>query len=422
MIFFQTTQSLPDLPTNTLVLLGLILVLGALFGDAAERLSIPWITGCILVGVALGPAGIGIVQGSRLEVFAGFINASLALIAFNIGGQLTITRLRSVGYGVALVALGQLLMPFFLVLIAETMAGLSLPAALIVAAIAPATAPTTTYAIIKRSGSRGSFVDRVFGVLAINDAISILVFSAASSAAIALSGTHAHAPAIGPSLLSAAINEGASILVGIGIGLFYLAIIRIIEDGTPEWQSRLTSALLGLVVISIGSATALGLSNLMIPLSFGAIFANSVREVEGERLHNSLKVLEGPLFIIFFVLAGAHLPLSAADHIYVFGLSLVYLAARFAGKYLGVFISAAVLGYDKATRNYLGLCFPAQGGLAMGLILSFRSGLTVMNLQLEAMRLMELAVSIILVSVLLSQLAGPLLIDYAVRQGTRSVR
>jgi Kef-type K+ transport system membrane component KefB len=46
-------------------LLGLILVLGALVGDSAERAKIPWITGCIVVGVVLGPAATGLLQGSN---------------------------------------------------------------------------------------------------------------------------------------------------------------------------------------------------------------------------------------------------------------------------------------------------------------------------------------------------------------------
>ena len=92
---------------------------------------------------------------------------------------------------------------------------------------------------------------------------------------------------------------------------------------------------------------------------------------------------------------------------------------RFAGKYLGIFLTALALRYDRPTRNYLGLCFPAQGGLAMGLILSFRALPAVTSLPLSKQQPIELAVSIVLVGVLLSQLIGPLVIDYAVRRGVR---
>jgi Kef-type K+ transport system membrane component KefB len=164
---------------SPLVLLGVILVLGALLGDAAERAKVPWITGYIAAGLSLGPAATGLLQGPALETLGGFTQASLALIAFNIGSQLALARLKSIGRSVILLAAAQLIAPVVLVFIAETMAGLPVAAALIVSAVAPATAPTTTYAVIQRWGASGPFVDRVLGVLAINDAVTILVFSVA---------------------------------------------------------------------------------------------------------------------------------------------------------------------------------------------------------------------------------------------------
>lgn len=402
---------------SPLVMLGLILVLGAMLGDAAERAKIPWLTGCIALGAVLGPAATGALQGPKLEALNGFTQASLALIAFNIGSQLTVTRLRSVGRSVILLAVAQLLTPLVLVFVAETMAGLSIPGALIVSAVAPATAPTTTYAVIQRLGASGPFVDRVLGVLAINDAATVFIFSVASSIAIALLGAHDYA-IITASLSGAVINEVLSVAVGTALGILYLAGRRFIEDGTPDWESRLTAMVLGLVVASIGGAITLGLSHLLVPLSLGIVIANGVEGSERARVHTVTRAFEEPLFIIFFVLAGAQLPLSAAEHVAVLFLALAYLASRFAGKYLGIYVAASVLRLDRSTRSYLGLCFPSQGGLAMGLILAFRSSPEIQHLPMAANEAVETAILIILVSVLVSQLAGPLLIDFAVRRGS----
>lgn len=106
-------------------ILGLILVLGASLGDAAERAKVPWISGCIVAGVVLGPAATGVLRGPKLEGLDGFTQASLAVIAFNIGSQLAVTRLKAIGGSIALLALAQLLTPFVLVFVAETMAGLA---------------------------------------------------------------------------------------------------------------------------------------------------------------------------------------------------------------------------------------------------------------------------------------------------------
>jgi Kef-type K+ transport system membrane component KefB len=241
-------HSISALLANPLVLLGLVLVLGAGFGDIAERAKIPWITGCIIVGLLLGASVADILPQSRLEALGGFLQASLAVIAFNIGSQLVAARLKAIGWSIAILALAQLLAPFGLVLIGETMAGMALTTALIVAAVAPATAPTTTYAVIKRLGASGPFIDRVLGVLAINDATTILIFSVTTAGVLALLAGPQSTETVGASFLQALGNEGLSVGAGIGLGLVYLWIRPFIEDGTPDWEARLTAILLGLVV------------------------------------------------------------------------------------------------------------------------------------------------------------------------------
>jgi hypothetical protein len=184
--------------------------------------------------VVLGPGATGLLQGPKLEALGGFTQASLAVIAFNIGSQLAVSRLKAIGRSIALLALAQLLIPFILVFVAEMMAGLSVPAALIVSAVAPATAPTTTYTVIQRLEASGLFVDCVLGVLAINDAAAILIFSIASVAAIAVLGAHDYAQIIGASLFGTAINVALSVAAGIALGVVYLAARRFIEDGPGD--------------------------------------------------------------------------------------------------------------------------------------------------------------------------------------------
>jgi Kef-type K+ transport system membrane component KefB len=406
---------------NPLFLLGLILALGALLGDVAERLRIPWITGCILLGVALGPAAADALPAERADALGGFTQAALAVIAFNIGSELTLDRLRTIGRSVVLLTVAQLLAPLALVLAGETFLGLALPAALILAAVAPATAPTTTYSVIRRRQATGPFIDRALGVLALNDASCVLIFSAVSAGVAAMLGAGS-APGsvsgIGAALWRAAESEALSIAAGAALGLLYLAVRRFIEDGRPGWESRLTAMLLGLVLLSIGGAIALQLSHLLLPLSLGIVVANGVDGAEREFIRKHIKGFEEPLFFIFFVLAGAHLPVAAAENLAVLAAAAVYLACRFAGKYAGISLTASALHLDPPTRRYLGLCFPSQGALAMGLVLAFRHSPAVQQLPAAVSQPIEAAVSIILIGVLLSQLVGPMLIDLAVRRGT----
>jgi NhaP-type Na+/H+ or K+/H+ antiporter len=158
----------------------------------------------------------------------------------------------------------------------------------------------------------------------------------------------------------------------------------------------------------------------LVPLTLGIVVANGVDGAERDHIHRLIKAFEEPLFIVFFVLAGAHLPLSVAEHSAIAGAALIYIVGRFAGKYGGIFVTASGLGLEPSTRRHLGLCFPSQGGLAMGLVLAFRASPEVRALLLEAGETIETAVSIVLFAVLVSQLIGPLVIDFALRRAAVS--
>jgi hypothetical protein len=214
------------------------------------------------------------------------------------------------------------------------------------------------------------------------------------------------------------MNEGLSIALGVAIGGVYLLVRRLIEDGTPGWQPRLTASLLGLVLAGIGAAIAFRLSHLLVPLSIGIVVANGTDDAERQRAQALIHGLEEPLFIVFFVLAGAHLPLSEAAHGAILLAACVYLAARFIGKYGAIFLVSSAMGLEAPTRRYLGLCFPSQGGLAIGLVLALNGSAAVRALPPAGAAVVESAISVVLVAVLLSQVVGPVVIDFAVRRGT----
>lgn len=402
--------------SHPVVILGLILIFAALFGDAAERLGVPWITGCILAGVILGPDELGLLTREKLAAFGPFLQASLALIAFNIGCKLTGAQLRAFGARVGWLALVQLVAPMLAVLAALSALRLPWPTALIAAAVSPATAPTTTYAVVRRLNASGPFVDRALGVLAINDAAAILLFSVVSSMAVARLG--AQTDEMWTAFAEATRQEALSMAVGVALGAFYLVLRDVIDGGRPGSEDRLRASLYALLLLAVGASLAFGLSHLLTTLAMGALIANGVGAVEGKASQTSVGDIEQPLYMIFFVLAGAHLP--AAD---LFGhgalviAAIAYVIARVAGKYVAVFFGAMALRLDQATRRYLGLCFPSQGGAAMGLVLAFNDSPAVHSLPPASGSLVEMAVSVVLLGVLLSQLLGPMIIDYAIRQG-----
>ncbi|ARN80280.1 cation:proton antiporter [Methylocystis bryophila] len=401
---------------NPLLLLGVILLLGTLFGAGAERLSAPWIIGSIVAGVLVGPDALAVLSRSALDNLGGFSQASLAVIAFCIGSRLTFGRIRSLGTSVALLAIAQLLVPFAIVMGTEALIGMKWQAALIVAAAAPATAPTITYAVIRRRNASGPFIDRAFGILALNDAATVLIFSVVSAATVAALGLHDSAAGVRVSIEFAALNEANSLLAGAAFGGLFLIARSVIADHSPGCEERVHALLYSLLLLAIGAAVALGLSQLLAPLAMGVVIANGSSESDRTTVQRAITDIEEPLYIIFFVLAGAHLPIEDATNLFIVLAAAGYTLARFAGKYAAIYATAHALRLDAPTQKYLGLCFPSQGGLAMGLMLAFAAAPTVRALPLASLQMVETAISVVLMGVMLSQIFGPLVIDYAVRR------
>ncbi|WP_210209049.1 cation:proton antiporter [Roseiarcus fermentans] len=400
--------------SNPLLVLGLVLLFAVVLGDASERIGAPWISGCIVAGVCLGPDALGLLSRSEQSAFGDFLQASLALIAFNIGCRLTVPRLSEVGRSAAALAILQLAAPMLAVLAALLLAGYSWPTAVIAAAVAPATAPTTTYAVVQRRQASGPFVDRLLAILAINDAATMLVFSVVSAATVAWIGAPGAGGDAFAALRAAAMREGSSVLVGALLGGLYLLLHSVVADGRPGSASRLRAMLYALLLASVGAAVEFGFSSLLTPLALGVVIANGAREPE--ETQTVIGDVEEPLYMVFFVLAGAHLPAAdlARGGIAVAGVA--YILARFAGKYGAIFLGALALRLDAATRRYLGLCFPSQGGLAMGLALACAGSAAVRALPPGASGQVDAAVSIVLLGVLVSQVLGPIVIDFAVRR------
>ena len=403
--------------TSPLLLLGVILFVGAMLGEGAERLGAPWITGCILAGALLGPDATGALPRSALPALGGFLQASLAVIAFNIGSRLTFTRLRTIGTSVAWLTLAQLLAPLAAVFGAETLIGMQRPTALIVAAVAPVTAPTVTYAMIRRRNASGPFVDRALGILAINDAATIIIFSVVSSATIAILGAQSSGAAVDVSVRVAAADEALSLLLGAALGAAYLIALRTISSGCPGSEGRLRAMLYALLLTAAAAAVAFGLSHLLGPLAMGVVIAAGSSEAERTQVQNAVADIEDPLYVIFFVLAGARLPIADVASGFMALAAAIYVLARFASKYAAIYGIAFALRLDASTRRYLGLCFPAQGGTAMGLVLACATSPAARALPKSGAVMVETAISVVLVGVLLSGILGPFVIDQGVRRG-----
>lgn len=223
---------------------------------------------------------------------------------------------------------------------------------------------------------------------------------------------------IWPSLLAAAKGEGAAIGVGLAIGALFLLLRALLRPDLPGASGRLTALVLTGLVAALAVAETTGLSPLLIPLAFGLLVGNLLPEPDRLAVRALIQPFSDPLFILFFVLAGVIMPISALGDTSLLAAAAAYVAARFLGKWSGVALSTSLLGWPGTLRRWLGLAFASQGALAMGLILALASQPAAKALPPTGATELQTCVHILLVAVLLSQLFGPYLIDLAVRRGS----
>jgi len=383
-----------------------VLLAGSYFlGRLAIRFGIPAITGFIIAGFLLGPYCIGLVHLDLNESLESVTEIALAIIALVIGSEFNLAKLRRVGKAVLLITLTQLVATFVIVTGALALTGmLPFPAAALLGAIASATATAATVAVVRNLKARGPFVDHLYGVVALDDAGCVLLFSAvAAFAGTSLGGTSLSTlNSIGHALL----EIGSSLALGaVGGWMLHLATRKL------DRNNEILVITLGLVCMLTAIATALHLSPLLAGMVAGAVLANVS--------HKSVKVLtvldslSPPLYAAFFAIAGTELSLSVFSSGPVLLLGFVFIISRAIGKYGGVYAGAVISRSDRLVRNYLGLAMLPQAGVAIGLVLFLQAAPFLQN----SPELSSTMVSIVLLSVFVNELTGPPASKYALIRG-----
>lgn len=375
--------------------LGLLLVTGLLFSLIAARFNIPRIAVYALAGLLWSQDLLGGVFNLELGNWsAALTDISLAIIAYLIGGSITARQLRRLGniilFCTAGEVLGAALVVFFAVL---TFLDGSLLLAATLAVLAASTAPAATVAVIHEYRSRGPLTTSLLGIVALDDAVGIILFS------LLMVWT------IGTSLAGAmqvvAIEIGGALLLGavLGWGLAFFG--RRVRN--PHFFLPMV---LSAIFLSQGLAGLWHCSPLLTVMVLGFV-ARATYKSGGERLLAPVEYLEELVFLIFFTLAGAHFDLDIMFS--GIELILVYVVARVVGKIIGTNLTARMIGASDVVRQYIGFGVVPQAGIAIGLALSLlnhpeyaESGLLIVN--------------VILASTLIYEVIGPFSTRFALQR------
>ncbi len=376
---------------NLIFGIGALLLAGFAGGKLAARLRLPAISGFVVAGLVLGPSVLNVVPDHVVESLAPVPHIALGLIAITIGSEFRIAKLRQTGRNILIITTVQLLSAFAAVSVVLRLFGAPLPMALLLGAIASATAPAATVAIASELRARGHMVSTLFGIVALDDAFCIMLFGFVMAAAAAMVGTSYGGPA------GMVLHPVREILTSIAIGLtFGYVVHRLVLD--RKRNNEIIVIVLGFVLITSGITVSIHVSPLIANMMMGFALVNL--SSKNTRVMRVLEPLTPPIYAAFFALAGTELDIRTLATSGTLG--LVYLGSRALGKYGGAFLGASIARESRTTRNYLGLALLPQAGVAIGLILVLQDTPTFMHLPY-----MGQMVNIVLASILVNEVVGP---------------
>ncbi len=339
--------------------LGLIFILGLLSTRLTERVKAPAITAYILLGLVMGPSLLKLIPADILES-SGFIsNIALSLIAFNIGQNFSRHTFRQIGVQVVVISVFEALGAFLLVIVALVMF-LNIPfhVALVFGAIAAASAPAALLMVVRETKAKGRFTDMLMGVVAIDDAWGLIIFSFSLAVARAM---HLHlATSLTNVFIHSFLEIAGSVVLGVAIGAMFNVISRLLRN-----QTELLIFTLGAIFLTAGAALMLNLSVLLSALFLSAFIVNTNHE--STKYFDILTTVDWPIYLLFFVLAGANLEIHLLPKLGMLGLT--YLVIRVLGKMTGTYLGGLVSKMPSDIRNYLGLGLLPQAGVALGMAL-----------------------------------------------------
>ncbi|MEX2444425.1 MAG: cation:proton antiporter [Alkalispirochaeta sp.] len=402
------------LSQHALFSLGILLLLGYLVGKLVNRVGLPEITGYIIAGLLVGESLLGVIPPHMGEGLGLVTEVALGLIALTIGGEFYWVKLKRLGAAIVIITLVQLLATFVIVSAVLALLSLPMPFALLLGAIASATAPAATVAIVQSLRAQGKFVDYLYGVVALDDAGAVILFgvvfalAAGILADVGAAGAAAHGTV---TIVFHALGEvGFSVLLGVGTG----ACIHMLAWRRSN-QNEILITTLGVLFMATALAVVLNLSPLLTNMTAGALIINL--SPENHRIFRILRPLTPPIYALFFVIAGTELRPQVLADPQIMLLGGAYILARAVGKYGGVWAGCRIAKTSTPIRNYLGICMLPQAGVAIGLVLLIEASPAMGALPQEYQSIIGMMVNIILLSVFINELIGPPLSRMAIIRG-----
>lgn len=352
------------LPLPPLLIVGITVFLSLFAGKCSRAIRLPSLIGFMLVGVIAGPSVLDVLDEAFQERLSFITEIALAFVAISIGLELNLASLGKLGRGIVLIIFAESLGAFVVVAVPVYLLTRDLPLALIFGAIAPASAPAGTVAVIKEYRARGPLTRALYAVVGFDDGLGIVLFGFA--AAVVRSLLLAETGIDDGGFLVMLQRPAVEIVGGVAAGVSFAVLFAVV--GRKLSQSRDVFLLLfALTLVLSGLCAMFHLSIILTNMIFGMIVVNTQPHRFVRMIHDELANVMPLLFILFFSLAGAHLQIAALPSLGLLG--IVYVLGRSAGLIGGARFGAVLGRAEQKIRRYLGLGILSQAGVAIGLAL-----------------------------------------------------
>ena len=393
--------SIQSLSWPPLLAVGLTMFAAFYAGRSVRALRLPSIIGFMIAGVLAGPSLLNILSDSFQEHLSFITEIALGVVALSIGLELSFASLRQQGKGIIVIILSESLLAFAAVTAGVYALTRDLPMALLFGAIAPASAPAGTVAIIHETKARGSLTKALYAVVGFDDGLGIIIFGFAAAIARALlqMDQGQAATGVGSMVLKPLFEVGASLLIGIVAALVYCPLARRLQESRDVFILAFA-----LVLVTAGIAAAAHGSLILTNMIFGLIIVNTQPHSFTERLRRELTEIMPLLFVLFFALAGANLHIAVLPSLGLLG--TVYAVCRTGGLVLGARVGGALGNMESKIQKYLGLGILSQAGVAIGLALIVKHDFS--NLGPAGARLGAQIITTITATCIFFEILGPI--------------
>ena len=365
-------------------MLNLLLITWALFaGLLMTRITnyfrLPDVTAYLVVGVIIGPSilgrlgieGIGFINFEEVESLAIISDVALGFIAFAIGNEFKLEEVKKIGkqaftIGILQAVITTIIVDIVLIAVHILVKGsITIPMAIMLGAIAAATAPAATIMVVRQYKAKGPVTDILLPVVALDDAVGLVVFAISSGIASSFMSGNVR-------LLNLALEPIFEITLSVLFGSFVAIILTYLERFFHSNSNRII-LIIASIILTVAIAKLsfkimnfnLVFSPLLVCMTLGTVFCNICPL--SEDLMERADTWSKPILVLFFVLSGAELNLSVFKNALVVAIGIVYVIARTTGKYFGARISSNISGSCDTVKKYLGITLLPQAGVALGM-------------------------------------------------------